>query len=141
MFRADSSSARALALLAAFAAQSALRTPERGQTPTLWQMSLAVIAYGWRALEAGARARALGRQLALGLGDRAVHNRLWLFAGIGCAVVAGAVADAGAIAAGLTPLQEPAVLVATTISGTTMAACMLLAFAPPRIYRERLARA
>jgi hypothetical protein len=143
VFRSDSGWAKALALalVAGFALQAALCTPERGQAPTLWQMSLAVIAYGWGALEAGARARMLGRQLALGLGDRAVHNRLWLFTAIGSAVVAGAIANGVAIAAGIMPLEEPAVLVATTVSGTTMATCNLLAFAPPRFYRERFAPA
>jgi hypothetical protein len=103
-------------------------------------MGLAIVAYGWGALEAGARARSLGRQLALGIGDRAVHNRFWLFSGIGAAVVVGAVANAAAILAGL-PTQEPTVLFVTTISGITNATCTLLAFAPPRFYRERFARA
>ncbi|MBM4383678.1 MAG: hypothetical protein FJ091_09955 [Deltaproteobacteria bacterium] len=142
VFRPEAAWAKTLALVlvAAFVAQSALCTPERGQAPTFWQMTLAAIAYGWGALEAGLTARRLHRQLALGLGDRIVHNRFQLFTGIGCAVVAGALANAAAIASDLTPLQEPLVLIATTVSGTTMASCTLLAFAPPRFYRERLTR-
>jgi hypothetical protein len=120
-----------------FAAQSAYCTGVHASSATLWQMVLAIAAYGWGALEASAEARMQARRLALGLGDRAVHNRLWLFALLGFSVVTGALANAAAIVAGLTPLEEPAVLLATTISGTSMGASMLLAFAPPRFYRER----
>jgi hypothetical protein len=140
VFRPGFAWARALAALlaAGFAAQCAyLPLAARPDEATFVQMLLAVVTYGWGALEAADRARRQSRQLALGLGDAGVRDRFWLFALLGSSVVLGALANAGAIAAGLVALEEPAVLIATTLSGTTFATSALLAFAPPRLYRRR----
>jgi hypothetical protein len=141
VFRAGFGWARALSALLAlgYLAQSLLCSGERAIPATLWQMELAVVTYGWAACEAGMRARMQQRQLAIGLGDPVVCNRLWLFTLMGAAVVLGAAANAIGILAGLQPLEEPAILIATTVSGTTLAVTTLLAFAPPAFYRRRIA--
>lgn len=140
VFRPGAAWARALAwlLAACFGAQS-LYAAQRPIDATLLQMLLAILAYGWGACEAAQRAGMQSRQLALGLGDALVHDRLRLFALLGTSVVLGASANAAAIAAGLVALEEPGVLIVTTLSGTTFAASALLAFAPPRFYRRRFA--
>lgn len=142
VFRSGVGWARALAALlaAGFAAQCAwLPLAARAEDATFVQMLLAMLTYGWGALEAGAHARMQSRQLALGLGDARVRDRFWLFALLGSSVVLGALANAAAIAAGLVALEEPGVLIATTVSGTTVATSALLAFAPPRFYQRRFA--
>jgi hypothetical protein len=143
VFRLDAAWARELAasLVFGFVVQSALAATDLGFDATLLQMGLAIVAYGWGALEAGTRARMLGRQRALGLGDAAVHDRFRLFALLGTSVVLGALANAAAIVTGRVALEEPAVLIVTTLSGTTVAVSALLAFAPPRFYRRRFAAA
>jgi hypothetical protein len=142
VFRSGIFWARALAALlgVGFAAQCAyLSFAVEPLDATFVQMVLAVLTYGWGALEAVSRARMQSRQLALGLGDPQVHARLWLFALLGASVVLGALANAAAVAAGWIALEEPVVLLATTLSGTTFATSALLAFAPPDFYRRRSA--
>jgi hypothetical protein len=141
VFRAEAAWARGLAalLVASFAGQSLAAGGDDSLDATFVQMLLAIVTYAWGALEAGARARRQGRQLALGLGDRRVNVRLWLFTCHGLSVVVGALANAAAIAAGLIALEEPLVLIVTTISGTCLATTALLAFAPPRFFRARFA--
>jgi hypothetical protein len=143
VFRPEAAWARELAaaLVFGFVVQSALAGVQLSFDPTLLQMGLAMITYGWGALEAGTRARMLGKQRALGLGDAAVHDRFRLFALLGTSVVLGALANAAAIVTGRVALEEPAVLIVTTLSGTTLATSTLLAFAPPRLYRRRFAAA
>jgi hypothetical protein len=126
----------ALALVAVlglgFAVQAALCSGERAQAATFGQMLLAIVGYGWAALEGVAHARKQSRQRALGLGDAEVHARVRAFAVLGASVVLGATTNASAIALGLGPLESPGVMLATTLSGTTGAVAMLLAFGPPR---------
>lgn len=143
VFRPEERWALRLSVLLAvgYGAQSALCWGERAMPATFWQMVLASITYGWAALEAGTRARMQRRQLAIGLGDASVCDRLRLFTALAICVVCGAATNAGAIAAGLVPLEEPLVLIATTLSGTTLAITAWLAFAPPAFYRRRFERA
>lgn len=139
VFRPGAGWARALAvsLALAYGVQTALCSGERLLPATFWQMVLATITYGWAAIEAGTRVRMQQRQLAIGLGDPLVCNRLWLFTLMGLAVVLGAAANGIAIGAGIQALEAPVVLMATTASGLTMATSSLLAFAPPEAYRKR----
>lgn len=104
------------------------------------QMLLAIVVYGWTALEAAIRVRMQQRRIALGIGDPVVANRLSLWAAMGGASALAALVNAVTIAWGIMPLEDPVVLLVTTGSGLVQATTLLLALAPPAAYLDWLAR-
>jgi len=122
-----------------FVAQLALVVP-RTRRAGLAQMLLAAVLYGWTALEASHHARMQQRRSALGLGDPVVENRLWLWTTMGGVSSFAALVNAFTIVQGIMPLEDPAVLVLTTVSGLVQATTLLLALAPPAAYLGWLAR-
>jgi hypothetical protein len=123
-----------------FLVQSALFSADRAPAATLCQMALAILAFGWGALEATREARRQARSRALGFGDARVHRRLRLLSALSCSAAIGALAHAVASAAGFNGLEEPIVLLVQSASGITVAAAMLLAFAPPKLLEPQLDR-
>jgi hypothetical protein len=98
------------------------------------------LAFAWTGCEAWAYHQRLRRQLALGLGDPVVANRMLLWAAAGFATVLMCGAIAACMLAGLAPLRHPLPLVAIALSSLCASACWLLAFFPPASYLTALRR-
>ena len=99
-----------------------------------WGVAIVVtvaLAFGWTAWEALAHHARLRRQLALGLADPVVANRLWLWAVAGFATLALCAVIAASMLAGLAPLRHPLPLAAIGLAGLSASACWTLAFLPP----------
>jgi hypothetical protein len=142
VFRHEAGWARALlaALAASFVAQLALAVT-REHVAGIVQMGLAATIFGWTALEAGMRARMQQRRIALGMGDPVLANRLQLWALMGTTSALAALVNAFTIVAGIMPLEDPVVMVVTTMAGLTQATALLLALAPPATYLAWIGRA
>jgi len=82
----------------------------------------------------------LRRQLAHGLGDPVVANRMLLWATAGFATVLMCGVIAACMLAGLAPLRHPIPLVALALSSLCASTCWLLAFVPPASYLATLQR-
>ena len=98
------------------------------------------LAFGWCGVEAWRHRGRLKRQLALGLADPVVANRMALWAVSGFATVTMCAAIAACMLAGLAPLRHPLPLVAIALSALCASVCWLLAFLPPASYLARLRR-
>jgi hypothetical protein len=98
------------------------------------------LSFAWSGAEAWACRRRLGRQLALGLGDPVVANRMLLWAAGALATVLMCGAIASCMLAGLAPLRHPLPLAAIALSSLCASACWLLAFLPPASYLAALRR-
>jgi hypothetical protein len=92
------------------------------------------LVFGWSGCEALAHHRRLRRQLALGLADPVVADRMLLWAIAGFATVALCSAIAACMLAGLPPLRHPLPLAAISLAGLCASACWTLAFLPPASY-------
>ena len=103
-------------------------------------VSTLALAFAWTGGEAWAVHRRLRRQLALGLGDPVVANRMLLWAAAGFATVLMCGAIAACMLAGLAPLRHGLPLAAITLSSLCASACWLLAFFPPASYLAALRR-
>ena len=103
-------------------------------------VSTLALAFGWTGCEAWAYHHRLRRQLALGLGDPIVANRmrLWAIAGFSTVLLCGVIA--ACMLAGLAPLRHPIPLVALALSSLCASTCWLLAFVPPASYLAALRR-
>jgi hypothetical protein len=98
------------------------------------------LSFAWSGAEAWACRRRLARQLALGLGDPVVANRMGLWAAGAFATVLMCGAIASCMLAGLAPLRHPLPLAAIALSSLCASACWLLAFLPPASYLAALRR-
>lgn len=108
-----------------------------------WSVALVAtlaLSFAWSGAEAWAFRRRLGRQLALGLGDPVVANRMWLWAAGAFATVLMCGVIASCMLAGLAPLRHPLPLAAIALSSLCASGCWLLAFLPPASYLARLGR-
>jgi hypothetical protein len=98
------------------------------------------LAFAWTGAEAFVVHRRLRRQLAFGLGDPVVANRMLLWAAAGFATVLLCGAIAACMLAGLAPLRHALPLGAIALSALSTSACWLLAFLPPARYLAALQR-
>jgi hypothetical protein len=96
--------------------------------------------FAWTGFESLAHYRRLRRQLALGLADPVVTNRVWLWAVAGFATVALGTAIGGCMLAGLPPLRHPLPLAAIGVAALTASVCWGLAFLPPPAYLASIRR-
>ena len=103
-------------------------------------VSTLALAFAWTGCEAWAYHRRLHRQLALGLGDPVVANRMLLWAAAGFATVLMCGAIAACMLAGLAPLRHALPLAAIALSSLCASTCWLLAFFPPASYLAALRR-
>jgi hypothetical protein len=103
-------------------------------------VSTLALAFAWTGCEAWAWHRRLRRQLALGLGDPVVANRMLLWATAGFATVLLCGVIAACMLAGLAPLRHPIPLVALALSSLCASTCWLLAFVPPASYLAAVRR-
>ncbi len=92
--------------------------------------------FAWTGCESISYYGRLRRQLALGLGDPIVANRLLLWAIAGFATVGVCVVIVASMLAGLAPLRDALPLSAIGVAALCASACWLLAFAPPAAYLE-----
>lgn len=103
-------------------------------------VSTLALAFAWTGCEAWTYHRRLRRQLALGLGDPVVANRMGLWATAGFATVLLCGVIAACMLAGLAPLRHPIPLVALALSSLCASTCWLLAFVPPASYLAAVRR-
>jgi hypothetical protein len=96
------------------------------------------LVFAWSGCESLAYHARLRRQLAIGLGDPVVANRMLLWAVAGFATVTLCVAIAGCMLAGLPPLRHPLPLAAIAMAALSASACWTLAFLPPAAYLARV---
>jgi hypothetical protein len=96
--------------------------------------------FGWSGCESFAHYRRLRRQLALGLGDPVVANRIGLWAVAGFATLGLCAVIAGCMAAGQAPLQQPLPLAAIAVAALAASTCWTLAFLPPEAYLASIRR-
>jgi hypothetical protein len=101
--------------------------------------TLAVV-FAWSGLESWAYRRRLRRQLALGLGDPVVADRIGLWAVAGFSTVLLCAVIAGCMLAGLPPLRHPLPLAAIAVAALSASACWTLAFLPPAAYLAAVRR-
>ncbi|MEN8162342.1 MAG: hypothetical protein ABFS41_19885 [Myxococcota bacterium] len=97
-------------------------------------VSTVAFVFAWSGYESLAHYRRLRRQLALGLGDPVVANRLGLWAVAGFATTALCCVIDGCMLAGLAPLGHAVPLAAIGVAALTASACWTLAFLPPEAY-------
>jgi hypothetical protein len=98
------------------------------------------LSFAWTGCEAWRYHRRLRRQLALGLGDPVVANRvlLWAVAGFATVVLCGVIV--ACMLAGLAPLRHALPLAAIALAALCTSACWLLAFLPPAAYLAAVRR-
>jgi hypothetical protein len=98
------------------------------------------VAFAWSGAESWSYQRRLQRQLAFGLGDPVVANRirLWAVAGFATVTLCGAIA--ACMLAGLRPLQHLLPLAAIALAALCCSACWTLAFLPPASYLAAIRR-
>lgn len=96
------------------------------------------LAFGWTGGESFAHYRRLRRQLAVGLGDPVVANRLLLWAIAGFATVLLCAVIGACLRAGLAPLRHALPLSAIGAAALCASTCWTLAFLPPAWYLAAL---
>jgi hypothetical protein len=96
------------------------------------------LAFAWTAGESFAHYRRLLRQLAIGLGDPVVANRLLLWATAGFATVLLCAVIVASMLAGLAPLRHALPLGAIGAAALCASTCWTLAFLPPAWYLAAL---
>ena len=94
--------------------------------------------FAWSGAESFARYARLRRQLALGLADPVVADRILLWAIAGFATVVLCAAIAACMLAGLAPLAHPLPLAAIAATALCSSLCWTLAFLPPAAYLARV---
>ena len=92
------------------------------------------LSFAWTGGESFAHYLRLRRQLALGLGDAVVANRLLLWAIAGFATVALCAVIAACMLAGLAPLRHALPLTLIGVAALCAGGCWTLAFLPPAWY-------
>ncbi len=127
-----------------------LHASERGATmeqilPHTRPWGIAILAtlafaFGWTGCESFAYYRRLRRQLALGLADPIVANRMLLWAVAGFATVGLCAVIAACMLSGLAPLRHVLPLGVIGTAALLASLCWLLAFAPPAPYLEAVRR-
>jgi hypothetical protein len=98
------------------------------------------LVFAWSGAESLAHHGRMRRQLALGLGDPVVANRLLLWALSGFATVALSAVLAACMHAGLAPMRHPLPLALIGGAALLASACWTLAFLPPAAYLDALRR-
>lgn len=98
------------------------------------------LVFAWSGSESFAHWQRLRRQLALGLGDPVVANRLLLWALSGFATVVLSLGLAASMLAGLAPLRHTLPLVVIGAAALSASVCWTLAFLPPPAYLAALRR-
>lgn len=101
-------------------------------------VSTLALVFAWSGCESLVLYRKLRRQLALGLADPVVADRILLWAIAGMATVVLCAAIAGCMLAGMAPLAHPLPLVAIAATALCSSLCWTLAFVPPASYLARV---
>jgi hypothetical protein len=106
------------------------------ESPALWVVGAAVIAYAWTALE-GFRCWAQARRrLRIGLADPLVVNRFLLWGWVGIASLLSTAPSLAITLAGGNGATSVAARLCTVIGGLAAALALQLAFLPPAAYRR-----
>ena len=108
-----------------------------------WAIAIVVtlaLTFAWTGGESFAHHLRLRRQLALGLADPVVANRLLLWALSAFATVVVCAVLAACMRAGLAPLRHPLPLALIGVAALSASSCWTLAFLPPDGYLEAVRR-
>jgi hypothetical protein len=152
VFRPDAGWARVLttAGLVALGANLVMRGLEAATQPevkiatdavgsSLLQIGPVLLGYCWCSAESFRYYGMMRRRLALGMGDAVVCNRFLLWGANSLAVAVGTLANGVAVVQGVDVFGSPLVLLASSTTGLSQVALLVLAFMPPGAYREWLA--
>lgn len=99
-----------------------------------WMRAPMVLVYGWTLLEGWGHYRMATRRAAIGLGDPVITNRFALWAGMGGAALVTSASSIALQVQGRGPISDPAAAFAMSVGSLAAAACVVLAFAPPKAY-------
>jgi len=97
-------------------------------------------AYAWSGTESLVHWRRLLRRQRLGLVDAVLCNRMWLWAMMSFATVAGSAVNALFLVRGIDVLARPEALFVTSLTGLAQGVFLWLTFLPPRAYRTWIER-
>lgn len=103
---------------------------------SLLQIGPVLLGYCWCSAESFRYYRMMRRRLSLGLGDAVVCNRFLLWGANSLAVAVGTLINGVAVVQGVDVFGSPLVLLASSTTGLGQVALLVLAFMPPRAYRE-----
>jgi hypothetical protein len=101
---------------------------------------LCTLGFGWIAVEGLREWSRSRRRLALGLSDPVISNRLLMWGVFGASTTLLCLVLAALLVQGTPSATSPVAQVSQAAFGVTSSAAAMLAFFPPRAYRERLRR-
>jgi hypothetical protein len=102
-------------------------------TDMLWETLPVLVGYMWTAFESLRYHAAMRRRVKLGLADVTVSNRFLLWGLMALIATAGVALNIGAMALRV-DVQNPGLLLASSVTGLGQALFLFLAFGPPRAY-------
>lgn len=121
------------------ATQAELKIASDSVPNTLLQIGPVLFGYCWCSAESFRYYAMMRRRRELGMGDPVVCNRFLLWGANSLAVAVGTLINGVAVVQGVDVFGSPLVLLASSTTGLSQVSLLLLAFMPPRVYREWLA--
>lgn len=106
----------------------------------LISLGTALLGYAWSSFEAFAHWNRLRRRQRLGLVDPVLCDRIWLWAMMSAASLAGACANWIYVMLGIDVLVTPSAMLITSLTGLLQGIFLWLTFMPPAFYLAHVRR-